>query len=79
MAPTTSKTATPKPTSTAGVKKGPGRPKGGKNNRAKTAMAQMQAYFKDNRSKYKDLDFKEQQKELGKEWKASPKNPKNQA
>ncbi|CAO2647898.1 Nn.00g088200.m01.CDS01 [Neocucurbitaria sp. VM-36] len=79
MAPTTTKTATPKATSGAGVRKA-GRPKGaGKNSKAKTAMIKMQAYFKENRSKYKHLDFKEQQKELGKEWKSSSENPKNQA
>jgi hypothetical protein len=94
MAPTTTKTATPKAAPTAGVKKA-GRP-AGKSNKARTAMAQMQAYckslpfdacltryftrltlvrgmkliittVKENRSKYKDLDFKEQQKALGKE------------
>ncbi|KAJ4377889.1 hypothetical protein N0V83_000719 [Neocucurbitaria cava] len=79
MAPTTTKTATPKATGGAGVKKA-GRPKAkAKNSKARTAMIKMQAYFKDNRSKYKDLDFKEQQKELGKDWKTSSENPKNQA
>ncbi|KAF2828643.1 hypothetical protein CC86DRAFT_287933 [Ophiobolus disseminans] len=81
MAAATSKTATPKAkTATAGVKKA-GRPvgsgKAGKKNNARNAMIKMQAYFKENRSKYKDLDFKEQQKELGKDWKASDENPKN--
>ncbi|KAI8937150.1 hypothetical protein NX059_006364 [Plenodomus lindquistii] len=80
MAATTTKTATPKAASTTGVKKSAGRPKGsGKNNNAKTAMIKMQAYFKENRSKYSKLDFKEQQKELGKDWKASKENPKNAA
>ncbi|KAF1841959.1 uncharacterized protein K460DRAFT_409398 [Cucurbitaria berberidis CBS 394.84] len=80
MAPTTTKTATPKAATTgAGVKKA-GRPKGtGKNTKAKTAMIKMQAYFKENRSKFKHLGFKDQQKELGKEWKTSSENPKNQA
>ncbi|KAL5120706.1 hypothetical protein ACEQ8H_001455 [Pleosporales sp. CAS-2024a] len=78
MAPTTSKTATAKATkSDEGVKKG-GKA-GGKKNNARTAMAKMQAFFKENRSKYKDLGFKDQQKELGKEWKASSENPKNAA
>ena len=74
----TTKTAAPKtPKASAGVKKGPGRP--GKNNKAKAAMVKMQAFFKEHRSEYKHLEFKEQQKELGKKWKASPENPKNQA
>ncbi|KAF2852966.1 hypothetical protein T440DRAFT_391575 [Plenodomus tracheiphilus IPT5] len=80
MAPATTKTATPKAASTAGVKKAPGRPKGSsKKAGARTAMVKMQAYFKENRSKYSKLDFKEQQKELGKDWKASSENPKNAA
>lgn len=79
MAPATTKTAAPKTASTAGVKKA-GRPKSsGKNTKAKAAMIKMQAFFKENRSKHKHLDFKEQQKELGKEWKVSSENPKNQA
>ncbi|KAH7400857.1 hypothetical protein DE146DRAFT_755301 [Phaeosphaeria sp. MPI-PUGE-AT-0046c] len=80
MAPSTTKTATPKAkTSDAGVKKA-GRPaKSAKRGNARNAMIKMQAFFKENRSKYKDLDFKEQQKELGKEWKTSSENPKNNA
>ncbi|KAF1920833.1 hypothetical protein BDU57DRAFT_534571 [Ampelomyces quisqualis] len=81
MAPATTKTATPKAAaSTGGVKKA-GRPPGkaGKRGNARAAMVKMQAYFKENRSKYKHLDFKEQQKELGKEWKTSSENPKNNA
>ncbi|PVI06192.1 hypothetical protein DM02DRAFT_610147 [Periconia macrospinosa] len=80
MAPSTTKTATPKAKATgAGVKKPVGRPgkKNGKRANTSAAMVKMQAYFKENRSKYKDLDFKEQQKKLGEEWKKSPKNPKN--
>ncbi|KAF1836236.1 hypothetical protein BDW02DRAFT_596632 [Decorospora gaudefroyi] len=81
MAATTAKSATPKPANGAGVKKA-GRPKGGagkKNNNARNAMIKMQAYFKAHRDEYKDLSFKEQQQELGKQWKASPENPKNSA
>ncbi|OAL49517.1 hypothetical protein IQ07DRAFT_644673 [Pyrenochaeta sp. DS3sAY3a] len=78
MAPATTKTAAPKAANGAGVKKA-GKKPGGKNSKAKTAMIKMQAFFKENRSKHKHLDFKEQQKELGKEWKASSENPKNQA
>ncbi|KAJ4349775.1 uncharacterized protein N0V89_008393 [Didymosphaeria variabile] len=78
MAPATTKTATPKGKATgAGVKKA-GRPAGRKG-KARTAMAKMQAYFKENRSKYKSLDFKDQQKKLGEDWKKSSENPKNQA
>lgn len=84
MAPGTSKTATPKAKATdkatdAGVKKA-GRPAGGKGRKGKAsaAMAKMQAYFKENRSKYKTLDFKDQQKKLGEDWKKSSENPKNQ-
>ncbi|CAN9117307.1 hypothetical protein CC77DRAFT_1057558 [Alternaria alternata] len=75
---TTTKTTIPKATNGAGVKKAA--PKGGrvgKKNNARTAMAKMQAYFKAHRDEYKDLSFKEQQQELGKKWKASPENPKN--
>ncbi|PSN66822.1 hypothetical protein BS50DRAFT_573614 [Corynespora cassiicola Philippines] len=79
MAPTTTKSATKaKPAAaTAGVakKRGPG----AKRANAKNAMIKMQAYFQENRPKYKHLTFKEQQKELGKQWKASPENPKNNA
>ncbi|OAL00584.1 hypothetical protein IQ06DRAFT_146279 [Phaeosphaeriaceae sp. SRC1lsM3a] len=80
MAPATTKTATPKAkTSGAGVKKA-GRPPGSsKRGNARAAMIKMQAFFKENRSKYKHLDFKEQQKELGKDWKSSSENPKNNA
>ncbi|KNG49486.1 hypothetical protein DDE82_004924 [Stemphylium lycopersici] len=81
MAATTTKTATPKAANGAGVKKA-GAPKGGrvgKKNNARNAMAKMQAYFKAHREEYKDLSFKEQQQELGKKWKASPENPKNNA
>ncbi|KAJ4305295.1 hypothetical protein N0V90_000826 [Kalmusia sp. IMI 367209] len=81
MAPATTKTSTPKAKATgAGVKK-PGRPVGGGKGkgRAKAAMARMQAFFKENRSKYKTLEFKEQQKKLGEDWKKSPENPKNSA
>ncbi|KAH6872664.1 hypothetical protein BKA58DRAFT_150202 [Alternaria rosae] len=80
MAATTTKTATPKAASTAGVKKGA--PKGGriaKKGNARNAMIRMQAYFKAHRDEYKDLSLKEQQQELGKKWKASPENPKNNA
>ncbi|KAF2028002.1 hypothetical protein EK21DRAFT_114206 [Setomelanomma holmii] len=79
MATTTTKTATPKAATGAGVKKKDGRPAGKKNSNARTAMVKMQTYFKENRSKYKDLDFKEQQKKLGADWKASKENPKNSA
>ncbi|KAH9871756.1 hypothetical protein J1614_006012 [Plenodomus biglobosus] len=80
MAPAPTKAATPKAASTAGVKKATARPKStGKKTGARTAMVKMQAYFKENRSKYSKLDFKEQQKELGKDWKASSENPKNAA
>ncbi|RYO56678.1 hypothetical protein AA0116_g9023 [Alternaria tenuissima] len=75
---TTTKTTIPKATNGAGVKKAA--PKGGrvgKKNNARTAMAKMQAYFKAHRDEYKDLSFKEQKQELGKKWKASPENPKN--
>lgn len=48
MAATTTKTTAPKPVSNAGVKKA-GRPPGGKKNKAKTAMIQMQAYCKSQR------------------------------
>ncbi|KAF1947857.1 hypothetical protein EJ02DRAFT_417346 [Clathrospora elynae] len=81
MAATTTKTASPKAANGAGVKKA-GRPKGsgkGKNGNAKTAMIKMQTYFKAHRDEYKELSFKEQQQELGKKWKASPENPKNNA
>ncbi|KAF2016325.1 hypothetical protein BU24DRAFT_462495 [Aaosphaeria arxii CBS 175.79] len=78
MAPTTTKTAAPKTKTTdAGVKKGRGAPKGARKANAKNAMAKMQAFFKKHRSEYKDLSFGDQQKELGKKWKASPENPKN--
>ncbi|KAF2111702.1 hypothetical protein BDV96DRAFT_649679 [Lophiotrema nucula] len=76
MAAATTKTATPKTKSAAGVKKGPGRPPGKRSN-AKTAMVKMQAFFKQHRGEYKDLAFKDQQKELGKRWKTSKENPKN--
>lgn len=48
MAPTTTtKAATPKAKATgAGVKKGPGAPKGGRKANAKNAMIKMQAYCK---------------------------------
>ncbi|KAH7077704.1 hypothetical protein BKA63DRAFT_564276 [Paraphoma chrysanthemicola] len=78
MAPATTKTTTPKASTGAGVKKA-GRPIKRKNNNARVAMVKMQTFFKENRSKYKDLDFKEQQKALGKDWKASKENPKNSA
>ncbi|KAH8732583.1 hypothetical protein GQ44DRAFT_766715 [Phaeosphaeriaceae sp. PMI808] len=78
MAPSTSKTATPKAKASAGVKKAAPKPgKAGKRGNARNAMIKMQAYFKENRPKYKHLDFKDQQKELGKEWKTSSENPKN--
>lgn len=77
MAPTTtSKTATPKAKTTkGGVKKGAGAKAGRKAN-AKNAMVKMQAYFKAHRHEFKDLPFKDQQKELGKKWKTAPENPK---
>ncbi|KAF2687418.1 hypothetical protein K458DRAFT_415677 [Lentithecium fluviatile CBS 122367] len=80
MAAATTKTASPKgKASGAGVKKA-GRPKGsGKKTGARNAMVAMQAFFKEQRPKYKDLDFKEQQKALGADWKKSSKNPKNAA
>ncbi|KAF2006885.1 hypothetical protein P154DRAFT_178060 [Amniculicola lignicola CBS 123094] len=80
MAPTTAK-ATPKTKAANGgvVKRGPGAPKGPRRANAKNAMAKMQAYFKQHRSEFKDLAFKDQQKELGKKWKASSENPKNNA
>jgi hypothetical protein len=80
MAPSTTKTAAaakPKATANGGVKKTPGRK--GKNNNAKNAMAKMQSYFKEHRAEFSSLPFKEQQKELGKKWKAAPENPKNAA
>ena len=43
MAAATTKTATPKTKSAAGVKKGPGRPAGKKSN-ARNAMVKMQAF-----------------------------------
>ncbi|KAK7191242.1 hypothetical protein DPSP01_008314 [Paraphaeosphaeria sporulosa] len=79
MAPATAKATPTKKITGAGVKKA-GRPPGkGRKGKASQAMAKMQAYFKENRSKYEKLDFKEQQKKLGEEWKKSPENPKNQA
>jgi len=62
-------------TTNGGVKKTPGRK--GKNNNARNAMAKMQGYFKEHRAEFSSLPFKEQQKELGKKWKAAPENPKN--
>ncbi|KAF2788253.1 hypothetical protein K505DRAFT_366645 [Melanomma pulvis-pyrius CBS 109.77] len=80
MAPTTSKASPPKPKTNPIRKGGPGRiAKANKPNKARDAMVAMQAFFKENRSKYKDLAFKDQQKELGAEWKTSAKNPKNKA
>ncbi|KAF2872205.1 hypothetical protein BDV95DRAFT_606759 [Massariosphaeria phaeospora] len=86
MAPTTAKAATPRAKANgagagagAGVKKAAGKSKGVRKTNARNAMVKMQAYFKENRSKYKHLDFKEQQKELGKQWKTSSENPKNNA
>ncbi|KAF2191056.1 hypothetical protein K469DRAFT_720028 [Zopfia rhizophila CBS 207.26] len=77
MAPTTTKTSKAKATNGAGVKKA-GRPKAtSKNSNARTAMAKMQNYFKEHRAQFKDLSFKDQQKELGKLWKSAPENPKN--
>ncbi|KAF2133524.1 hypothetical protein P153DRAFT_381955 [Dothidotthia symphoricarpi CBS 119687] len=76
MAPTTTTTAKPAAAKDAGVRKA-GRPKGVKSNKARTAMIKMQAFFKAHRDEYKELDFKEQQKELGKQWKTSDENPKN--
>ncbi|KAF2735030.1 hypothetical protein EJ04DRAFT_512029 [Polyplosphaeria fusca] len=81
MAPTTTKAATPKAkaTTTGGVRKGgPGRGAGKRAN-AKNAMIKMQQFFKKHRSEYKDMAFKDQQKELGKKWKTSSENPKNSA
>ncbi|KAL5378555.1 hypothetical protein PMIN03_004449 [Paraphaeosphaeria minitans] len=79
MAPATTKAAPTKKATDAGVKKA-GRPLGQtRKAKARQTMATMQAYFKENRSKYEKLDFKEQQKKLGEEWKKSPENPKNQA
>ncbi|KAF2205018.1 hypothetical protein GQ43DRAFT_468605 [Delitschia confertaspora ATCC 74209] len=78
----TTKSATTAPKAKAavngGVKKAPpGRKlKGGK---ASTAMAKMQAYFREHRAEFSSLAFKDQQKELGKLWKAAPENPKNAA
>ncbi|KAF2263710.1 hypothetical protein CC78DRAFT_581090 [Lojkania enalia] len=68
MAPSTSKTGTPKAKATNGGVKKAGRPKGpgAKKANAKNAMLKMQAFFKANRSQFKDLSFKDQQKELGK-------------
>ncbi|ORX96385.1 hypothetical protein BCR34DRAFT_607659 [Clohesyomyces aquaticus] len=79
MAPTTTKASTTKAKATngAGVKKAVG-PKSGKKNNARNAMAKMQAYFKEHRAEFKDLSFKDQQKELGKMWKVAPENPKTQ-
>ncbi|KAF2660497.1 hypothetical protein K491DRAFT_711706 [Lophiostoma macrostomum CBS 122681] len=79
------KASTPKAkttTASGGVKKHPGAPKGGfprKANKARNAMVAMQAYFKKHRHEFKDLDFKDQQKELGKKWKTAPENPKASA
>ncbi|KAF1978315.1 hypothetical protein BU23DRAFT_549767 [Bimuria novae-zelandiae CBS 107.79] len=81
MAPATSKASTPKAKAapTAGVKKAVRPAKKGKKGKASVAMTKMQAYFKENRSKYEKLEFKEQQKKLGEDWKKSSENPKNQA
>ncbi|KAF2280069.1 uncharacterized protein EI97DRAFT_429829 [Westerdykella ornata] len=81
MAPTATTTTKTAPSKTkaangSGVKKAPGGRKGGKNANAKNAMVKMQAYFKAHRHEFKDLPFKEQQKELGKKWKTAPENPK---
>ncbi|KAF2244389.1 hypothetical protein BU26DRAFT_569372 [Trematosphaeria pertusa] len=80
MAPATTKTAAPKAKAAngAGVKKA-GRPKGGRKANARAAMAKMQAFFKEHRPKYKSLEFKDQQKKLGEDWKKSSQNPKNAA
>ncbi|KAF2644885.1 hypothetical protein P280DRAFT_514351 [Massarina eburnea CBS 473.64] len=79
MAPATKVAAPPpKAKTNAGVKKAVG-PKGAKKQKMREQMVRMQAFFKENRSKYKDQDFKEQQKSLGADWKKSPKNPKNSA
>jgi len=79
MALPTTKTATPKAATAAGVKKAGQKKAGGKNTATRTAMVKMQAYFKANRPKYAKLEFKEQQKALGKDWKTSSENPKNTA
>ncbi|KAF2473483.1 uncharacterized protein BDR25DRAFT_132484 [Lindgomyces ingoldianus] len=79
MAPSTTKAgaAKAKAVNGAGVKKSAG-PKSGKKVNARNAMAKMQAYFKEHRAEFKDLSFKDQQKELGKMWKTAPENPKTQ-
>ncbi|KAF2712285.1 hypothetical protein K504DRAFT_464370 [Pleomassaria siparia CBS 279.74] len=82
MARTTSEATTPKgKASVAPGKKGFGGrvSKANKPNKARDAMVAMQAYFKENRHKHKDLAYKDQMKELGAEWKTSSKNPKNKA
>lgn len=79
MATTTAKTAAPKAAPAGGVKKAGPKKGSGKSTAARTAMVKMQAYFKENRPKYSKLEFKEQQKALGKDWKTSSENPKNSA
>ncbi|KAF2633611.1 hypothetical protein BU25DRAFT_453354 [Macroventuria anomochaeta] len=54
-----------------------------KNQKAKLALQRMHVFYKikAHRSddEYKDMTFPEQQKVLGKLWKASPENPRNNA
>ncbi|KAF1365223.1 hypothetical protein EJ07DRAFT_171124 [Lizonia empirigonia] len=69
----------------AGVKKPVQKKKvknnGFKNNNARQALRKMHVFFKAHRDldEYKDMSYGEQQKVLGKLWKASPENPKNSA
>ncbi|OCL13208.1 hypothetical protein AOQ84DRAFT_352110 [Glonium stellatum] len=75
---TKAKPAKPKPSATAGVKRGLGRPpKGTAKNGTVKATVLMQNFFKEHRSNFPGLSFREQQKELGKMWKTAPENPKN--
>ncbi|KAJ4346084.1 hypothetical protein N0V95_005700 [Ascochyta clinopodiicola] len=69
----------------AGVKKAAQKKKakstGFKNQKAKQALKHMHAFFKAHRDRdeYKDMTFGEKQKAMGKLWKTSPENPKNNA
>ncbi|UPX14310.1 uncharacterized protein EKO05_0004798 [Ascochyta rabiei] len=67
----------------AGVKKAAQKKKlkstGFKSQKAKQALKHMHAFFKAHRDcdEYRDMTFGEKQKVLGKLWKMSPENPKN--
>ncbi|KAF2997681.1 hypothetical protein E8E13_006169 [Curvularia kusanoi] len=64
-----------KPAQKKKAKKSGSRP----NQKAKQALQKMHAFFKAHRDddECKNMPFSEQQKVLGKLWKASPDNPKN--